>query len=148
MQEESSRALMGEYTICLEDFVLETIIGILPKERERAQKIKINAEFICQWNPKTHFENAESHFSFADSSNPPLKNHDNIESQNFLDYRDLREFIKDSFAREFGLLEEAQSYFYREIPLCFPQIKAFWIQITKLEIFEDCKISIKINYQK
>lgn len=70
------------------------------------------------------------------------------QERGFLDYRDLREFIKESFARQFGLLEEAQSYFYREIPLRFPQIKEFWIKITKLEIFEDCKVSIKINYQK
>lgn len=120
------------YTICLEDFILEVIIGILPSEREKAQKILINAEFI--WNPKIQAQ-------CEDSMNLDKR-------EDFLDYRDLREFIKESFARQFGLLEEAQSYFYREIPLCFPQIKEFWIKITKLEIFEDCKVSIKINYQK
>lgn len=121
-----------QYTICLEDFVLEVIIGILPSEREKTQKILINAEFI--WNPTMQAQ---------------CENSMNLDKMwDFLDYRDLRKFIKESFAQQFGLLEEAQSYFYREIPLRFPQIKEFWIKITKLEIFEDCKVSIKINYQK
>lgn len=119
------------YSICLEDFILEAIIGILPNERTKTQRILINAEFICIWNPK--------------SLNDPLHQ---ATLEEFLDYRILRDFIKDSFEQQFGLLEEAQSYFYQQIPLRFPQIKEFWIKITKLEIFDNCKVSIKINYQK
>ncbi|MBD5164839.1 dihydroneopterin aldolase [Helicobacter sp.] len=118
------------YTICLEDLILEAVIGILPSERQKTQKILINAEFTYVWNPKTQ-------------SNRNLDTR-----KKFLDYRILRDFIKESFERQFGLLEEAQHYFYREIPLRFPQIKEFWIKITKLEIFEDCNVSIKINYQR
>lgn len=121
------------YILCLEDFALEVIIGILPNERKDKQKILVNAEFLCMGNLK-----------FALTQTNALKN---IESQDFLDYRILKEFIKDAFECEFGLLEEAQSYFYQQIPLRFPQIKEFWIKITKLEIFDDCKVSIKINYQ-
>lgn len=131
-----------QYTICLEELALEAIIGILPSEREKKQRILINAEFVCTWNPTFYFDDANSKYQWF------LKNCDSLESQEFLDYRILRDFIKESFAHQFGLLEEAQSYFYHQIPLRFPQIQAFWIQITKPEIFEDCKISIKINYQK
>ncbi|WP_051604776.1 dihydroneopterin aldolase [Helicobacter rodentium] len=119
------------YSICLEDFILEAIIGILPNERTKTQRILINAEFICVWNPK--------------SLSNPLRQ---ATLEEFLDYRILRDFIKNSFGQQFGLLEEAQSYFYQQIPLRFPQIKEFWIKITKLEIFDDCKVSIKINYQE
>lgn len=117
------------YTICLEDFIVEAIIGILPNERQKAQRILVNAEFTYVWNPQTQ-------------SSKKLG-----AEKRFLDYRILRDFIKESFGHQFGLLEEAQEYFYREIPLRFPQVKEFWIKITKLETFEDCNISIKINYQ-
>lgn len=131
----------NSYTICLEDFVIQTIIGILPNEREKAQKICIDAEFVCVWNPSMHSNDTKS--------NPSLshKNYENIRTQDFLDYRILRKFIKESFTQRFGLLEEALSYFYDEIPLRFPQIQEFWIKITKQEVFEDCKVSIKINRQ-
>lgn len=78
-----------------------------------------------------------------------MQSNENLDTgEKFLDYRILRDFIKESFGRKFGLLEEAQEYFYREIPSHFPQIKEFWIKITKLEIFEDCNVSIRINYQR
>ena len=52
------------YKIFLENLLLEVVIGILPFEREKRQKIRIDGEFI-------YFKNNEDEF---------------------LDYRDLREF--------------------------------------------------------
>ncbi len=65
-----------------------------------------------------------------------------------LDYRLLRTFIQESFKQEFKLLEDAQKYFSKRIPKHFPQIKEFWIKITKLEIFEDCKVSVEIHRKR
>ncbi|WP_279127775.1 dihydroneopterin aldolase [Helicobacter winghamensis] len=104
------------WKIALEDLELECIIGILPFEREKKQKIRVNAEFL-------------------------------IESE-YLDYCLLREHIVIAFAREFGLLEEAHKYFLSTLPKEFPQIKEFWIKITKLEIFSDCKVSITSYYKE
>ena len=105
-----------EYVICLEDWVLEAVIGILPFERERTQKIKIDGEF-------SYFKK---------------------EGDSFLDYRELRRFFKEAFLREFGLLEEALEYFKSEIPNQFPQIQSYTLKISKLEIFEDCKVAIQV----
>ncbi|CAM2899587.1 dihydroneopterin aldolase [Helicobacter burdigaliensis] len=104
------------YEISLEDLELEVIIGILEKERENKQKIKIDARFIYQ------------------------------KKEEFLDYRHLREFIKNAFNQKFLLLEDALEYFYREIPRNFPQIERFSLRICKLEIFEDCKVCMQISY--
>ncbi|MCI5969308.1 dihydroneopterin aldolase [Helicobacter sp.] len=116
------------WKIELEDLELECIIGILPFERERKQKICVNAEFLV-----------ESEYLVGSK---PLTEGD------FLDYRLLREHIVSAFAREFGLLEEAHNYFLETIPKSFPQIKEFWIKITKLEIFSDCKVSITSYYKE
>lgn len=105
-----------EYSIALEELELECIIGILPFEREKMQKIRIDAEFIIE-----------------------------VE---YLDYRLLKDFITSAFTKEFGLLEEARDYFLEVLPKDFPQIKEFWIKITKLEIFSDCKVAIKSHYKR
>lgn len=106
-----------EYVIFLEDFVLEVVIGILPFERERTQKIRLDGAF-------SYFKS---------------------EGDSFLDYRELREFFKQAFLREFGLLEEALEYFKSEIPKQFPQIQSYRLKISKLEIFEDCKVAVQIS---
>ena len=107
------------YCISLEDLELECIIGILPFEREKTQKIRINAEFMVERS-----------------------------CEEYLDYRLLKNSITNAFLKEFGLLEEAHSYFLNTIPKDFPQIKEFWIKITKLEIFSDCKVSITSYYKE
>ena len=82
------------YKIFLENLLLEVVIGILPFEREKRQKIRIDGEFV-------YFKNNEDEF---------------------LDYRDLRGFLSGAFMQEFGLLEEALEFFAKEIPKNFPQI--------------------------
>ncbi|TLD84478.1 dihydroneopterin aldolase [Helicobacter sp. MIT 11-5569] len=106
-----------EYHIALEEFELDCIIGILPVEREKAQKIRIDAEFVVE------------------------------KSEEFLDYCLLKNFIKDAFDKEFQLLEDAHDYFLATLPKSFPQVKTFWIKITKLEIFSDCKVAITTHYK-
>lgn len=107
-----------DYHIYLEDLQLECIIGILPFEREYPQKICINAEFIVE------------------------------KGQGFLDYRLLKDKIESAFQKEFKLIEDAQDYFIQTLPKDFPQIKEFWIKITKLEIFKHCKVAIKTHYKR
>ncbi|MBX7490528.1 dihydroneopterin aldolase [Helicobacter turcicus] len=107
-----------EYRIALEELELECIIGILPFEREKMQKICIDAEFVVE------------------------------KKVEYLDYRLLKDHIANAFAKEFGLLEEAHDYFLGTIPKDFPQIKEFWIKITKLEIFSDCKVAITSHYKR
>ncbi|PZT48560.1 hypothetical protein B6S12_03295 [Helicobacter valdiviensis] len=107
---------MKNYEISLEDLELEVIIGILENERKNKQKIKINAKFFYQ------------------------------KEGEFLDYRLLRDFIKNAFCQQFLLLEDALEYFYEKLPQNFPQIQQFSMCICKLEIFEDCRVCMKISY--
>ncbi|WP_104722444.1 dihydroneopterin aldolase [Helicobacter mesocricetorum] len=108
------------YEIALENFRFEAILGILPFERTNKQKIQIDSYFTYH----THSKN------------------------DFLDYRLLKNFLRDSFEQNFRLLEEVLMYFFEEIPKRFPQITSFCIKITKLEIFNDCKVSMQIQYPK
>ena len=105
------------YKIFLENLLLEVVMGILPFEREKRQKIRIDGEFI-------YFKNNEDEF---------------------LDYRDLREFLRGAFMQEFGLLEEALEFFAKEIPKTFPQIKKYRLKVAKLEIFGDCQVALEIS---
>ena len=105
------------YKIFLENLLLEVVIGILPFEREKRQKIRIDGEFV-------YFKNNEDEF---------------------LDYRDLRGFLSEAFMQEFGLLEEALEFFAKEIPKNFPQIKKYRLKVTKLEIFGDCQVALEIS---
>lgn len=108
------------YEISLENLCFETIIGILPHERVNKQKIQIDSYFTYY----THSKN------------------------DFLDYCLLKNFLQDSFKQNFNLLEDALRYFLEEIPKRFPQITYFCIKITKLEIFNNCKVSMQIQYPK
>ena len=108
-----------KYCISLEGLELECIIGILSFERKRRQKISIDVEFIVE-----------------------------SKGGRYVDYCLLRDFIIEAFKREFGLLEEAHEYFLDTIPEDFPQIKEFWIKITKLEVFKDCRVAIKSYYKE
>ena len=83
----------------------------------RRQKIRIDGEFV-------YFKSNEDEF---------------------LDYRDLREFLSEAFMQEFGLLEEALEFFAKEIPKNFPQIKKYRLKVTKLEIFGDCQVALEIS---
>lgn len=107
---------MISYSIFLEELTFEAIIGILPFEREKKQKIQIDSHFIY--------------------------------SGDFLDYRELRDFIKNAFLQNFRLLEDALEYFKSEIPKHFLQIESFCLKITKLEIFEDCKVAMQVEYKR
>ncbi|MDY3113336.1 MAG: dihydroneopterin aldolase [Helicobacter sp.] len=107
-----------KYTIYLKNLRFKAIVGILKKERLKKQKIKIDAKFLC----------------------------DNLEK--YLDYRDLRAFIKEAFLQEFLLLEDAQIYFLNKIPAKFPQVLEFSLTITKLEIFNDCQVGVKVKYKR
>ena len=107
---------MIRYSIFLEDLTFETIVGILPFERENPQKIKVDLHCIY--------------------------------SGDFLDYRELRDFIKNAFLQNFRLLEDALEYFEKEIPKRFLQIQFFSLKITKLEIFEDCKVAMQVEYKR
>ena len=105
------------YKIFLENLLLEVVIGILPFEREKRQKIRIDGEFI-------YFKNNEDEF---------------------LDYRDLREFLSREFMQVFGLLEESLEFLSKVIPKNFPQIKKYRLKVAKLEIFGDCQVALEIS---
>ncbi|MDE5602544.1 MAG: dihydroneopterin aldolase [Helicobacter sp.] len=108
------------YEIALENLCFEAILGILPFERINKQKIQIDSRF--------------TYYTYS--------------KNDFLDYRLLKDFLQDSFEQNFHLLEEVLEYFFEEIPKRFPQITFFCIKITKLEIFNNCKVSMQIQYPK
>jgi dihydroneopterin aldolase len=100
--------------IYLENFSFDTIIGILPEERETPQKVIIN--LIADYN---------------------------YSSGHFIDYVEIRDIIRELMDREkFGLLEDAIEEIICRIYTRF-NIRYMKVKITKPDILEDAVVSLE-----
>ncbi|WP_273404673.1 dihydroneopterin aldolase [Campylobacter avium] len=109
---------MQEFKLKIKDLEFETIIGILDFEREKKQRIVLNADFLYEF------------------------------SKEILDYRLLREFLLKAFEQNFDTLENALMYFKENIPKNFNNIRYFNIQLSKTQIFTDCVVSVCLEYKR
>lgn len=109
---------MQEFKLKIKDLEFETIIGILDFERDKKQKVVLNAEFLYEF------------------------------SKEILDYRLLREFLLQAFDKNFDTLENALVYFQEHIPKNFKNITYFHIELSKTQIFKDCLVSVCLEYKR
>lgn len=102
--------MTGEFIISLNDFIIDTIIGINPQERVKSQKIILNLDIKY------------------------VKNDVYI-----LDYGDVHKMILLIFRNNhFDYLEEALSFIIDSILNNFSNIKRIFIKIQKPNILPNC----------
>ena len=104
-----------DFTITLHKLSFYAIIGILPKEREIAQKVVINVSL---------------HYS---------------DEKGYIDYAQVASLIKKHMKEQkFWLLEEALTSTATMLKKSFPQIKSLEIEITKPHILDDVTPSVSL----
>lgn len=123
------------FDIVIKDLKIKTMIGILPKEREKAQNIMLNLKASID------LQNIDSyHLQSVDSSNL---------GENLIDYAILREIILGVFKdNSFFYLESALLALQKAILGRFPQILKLKLSIKKMEIFSDCTPIVRLKWQK
>ncbi|MGN1057546.1 MAG: dihydroneopterin aldolase [Comamonas sp.] len=119
-----SSAALGQRTIALSGLRVNASLGILEREREAAQPIRVDAELNMGLQPL-------------------LPASDDIAE--VLDYRLAREAIVDvCTAGHVDLLERLTG----EVALRLQQLPGVLgvrVKITKLEIFDDCEVAIRVE---
>ncbi|RDU62275.1 dihydroneopterin aldolase [Helicobacter sp. MIT 14-3879] len=107
------------FCLSLSDFRINTIIGILPKERKESQDIILDLSIVYS-----------------------------VESK-IIDYAILHSIILDIFKKNhFGYLEEALRCLLDSILEQFDNIKAISLCLKKPTIFDDCIPSITLKWDK
>jgi len=102
--------------IFLEKFQFNTVIGILDFEREQEQKVII--DLMAEYN---------------------------YNGTNFIDYVELKEYIKRSMREEkFGLIEDALIFFKDRLPKEF-KIEFLKLKISKPDILSDLNVAVEIE---
>ena len=103
------------YKIIIENLEFDAIIGILDFEREKPQKIIVNAII--------EYENKE----------------------NFVDYAKICEMIEQIIKeKKFLLLEEAHEEISKFLKIKFPQIKSINLTIKKPQILKNALVGVNI----
>ena len=111
-----------DMTLCIKDLAMESIIGILPEERNVAQKIILNANIKYVYN----------------------QNEDN-----FLDYMKITNFIKECITNnKYGLLESALIDISNRLFSNFSSISSMFLEIGKPNITQECNISVYADFKR
>jgi dihydroneopterin aldolase len=93
----------------------KTIIGILPKERKKKQKVIVNISFEYDYKKKE-----------------------------FIDYSEVALFVKQNIQKhKFGLVEDAIVDTKSMLKLAFPKIKNLKLKIAKPQILKNCIVSVQ-----
>ncbi|ANV98180.1 hypothetical protein BBW65_04910 [Helicobacter enhydrae] len=100
--------------IIIENLELEVIIGVLPFEREKPQKILLSAELF---------------YSYAGV---------------YLDYRQVIECLTENLqTQKYEILEDALQDLARKLHRAFPQFYKMILLIQKPDIFANCSIGVR-----
>ena len=119
-----SSVATGHRTIALTGLRLQARLGILAHEREAAQPIRVDAELNM-------------------GQQPLLPASDDITE--VLDYRLARNAILEvCTARHTDLLERLTGEVAQQLQ-ALPGVLGVRVKITKLEIFDDCEIAIRVE---
>ena len=119
-----SMATTGQRTISLTGLRLDARLGILDCEREAAQRVRVDAELNM-------------------GAQPLLPASDDI--ADVLDYRLARNAIIDTCtAGHTDLLERLTGTLAQRL-MALPGVLGVRVTITKLEIFDDCEVAIRIE---
>ena len=119
-----SSAATGQRTIALSGLRLNARLGILDFEREAAQPIRVDAELNM-------------------GTQPLLPASDDISE--VLDYRLVRDAITQlCTGKHTDLLERLTGEVAQQLQ-ALPGVLGVRVKITKLEIFDDCEIAIRVE---
>jgi dihydroneopterin aldolase len=103
------------YKIIIENLEFDAIIGILPHEREKTQKVSVECEI--------EYEN----------------------KNNFIDYAKVCEIIENMMKEnKFLLIEDALETIENNLKQKFPQMKSLKLKIKKPEILRNALVGVEI----
>jgi len=103
------------FKILIENLEFEAIIGILPNEREKTQKVSVKCEI--------EYEN----------------------KKNYIDYAKVCEIIEKLMVeRKFLLIEDALEEIEETLKREFPQMKSLKLKIQKPEILRNALVGVEI----
>lgn len=103
-------------TILIENLKIEAIIGVLPFEREKPQKIIIDAELNYSYDGE------------------------------YLDYVEIVEFITQTLQKEkYEILEVALQDLKQKLKIKFSTLTHLTLSIKKPDILSDCVVGVKIT---
>jgi dihydroneopterin aldolase len=103
-------------TILIRDLTFEAIIGILPEERRRPQKVIVDCEIGYHYTPN---------------------------EKSFIDYAEVAALITSMIQKEkFGLVEEALERLLSHLKVTFPPIETIKITICKPDILPHCTVCV------
>lgn len=105
----------NNYKILIENLEFKAIIGILPEEREKTQKVLVNAEIEYEGK------------------------------NNYIDYAEVCDLIeKLMIERKFLLIEDAMEAIEAKLLEKYPQMKSLELHIKKPEILRNALVGVKI----
>ncbi len=114
----------GNQVLALTGLKFDANLGILQHEKERSQPIQVDAELNL--------------------GTQPLLPHDDDILQ-VLDYRKVRQIVIDECTeRHINLLESLIGKLAHRL-MQLPGVTGVRVKITKLEIFDDCAVAIKVE---
>ena len=120
----SGEAKSGRQTLTLTGLRFDANLGILAHEKNAPQPIQVDAELSL--------------------GAQPLAPHDD-DIEHVLDYRKVRQIIIDECtARHVNLLETLIGKLCDRL-MHLPGVQGVRVKITKLEIFEDCAVAIRME---
>ncbi len=112
---ENGELRIENYRIIIENLKFNAIIGILPIEREKAQKVIVNAEI--------EYEGKE----------------------NFIDYAEVCDIIENLMKeKNFLLIEDALEAIEYVLSEKYPQMKSLKLKIQKTEILKNALVGVEI----
>lgn len=99
----------------IKGLTLNTIIGILPSEKESPQRLIIDITIDYEY------------------------------TEDYIDYAKLVSFVSNFFKNNsYGLLEDAILSLKKSLYICFPLIDTLQITLTKPDILKNCLVSISL----
>jgi dihydroneopterin aldolase len=103
------------YKILIENLEFEAIIGILPEERKKPQKVMVNVEIEYE------------------------------KKQEFINYAEVCSLIENlMIEHRFLLIEDALDLIEKELLTKYPQMKSLKLKIQKPEILRNALVGVKI----
>lgn len=107
--------------ILIKDLNFEAIIGILPEERQKPQKINISAKIKYRYK----------------------------DSKDYLDYVKVANTIMECVqTKQYGLLEEALNDIAATCFKTFKKIKTLTLYIEKPDILQHCKVGMRAKFRR
>ncbi|MEA3513637.1 MAG: dihydroneopterin aldolase [Campylobacterota bacterium] len=101
--------------IKIKDLTFDCVIGILPFERKKTQRVIVNISFKYDFNPL---------------------------DDNFIDYSEISSFVENIMKKKkFLLIEDALNFLYNKLNSNY-NIKKLKLKISKPDIMPNCVVSV------